>query len=283
MYNAVSIITPAYHAQAHIVRAAKSALAQSFADWEMLIVADDGADYETVLARAGIVDDRLVFLSTGKIGAGSSAARNAALDTAQNRFGAILDADDYWHPKKLERALNYLPEAGIVSTALQIVDQALVPIRAIGVGDDRVLSVADYKFTNISMDSMLVYDRQRCDARYDESIAHLTDIDFLLKLFGKSTGCFHLGTPLHAYVKEPTAMSNAPGASARLGGTKKRLLERLKTGHYPLDDPEGLGGLVDFYEKSLAAEASFLPVFEKDKTVLFEDHLEQFLTSERHN
>lgn len=281
MRDAVSIITPAYHAEAHIGRAVKSAIAQSFSDWEMLIVADDGADYARVLGADGIVDERLVFLSTGTIGAGSSAARNVALEAAQHRYGAILDADDYWTPQKLERALSVISKSGIVSSALQIVDAHLNPLRTIGVGDDVLLDAGAYKFTNISMDSMLVYDRKICDARYDPSFPHLTDIDFLLKLFAKSAGCYHLGAPLHAYVKEPQSMSNVPGASERLGATKRRLMHLLQEGHYPLADPNGRAGLIEFYRLSLKAEQSFLPVFEKDQTVLFEDHLEQFLPSEK--
>lgn len=245
--------------------------------WEMLIVSDDGIDYEAVLGRAGISDPRLTFLSTGGVATGSSAARNVALDAAQNDIIAILDADDLMAPDKLARASTHLAQFGIVSTALSVVDKDLVPLRDVGVGADIFLPASAYKFTNFSMDSMLVYDRLPIDPRYAPDFPHLTDIEFLLKLFAHYPGCFHLGAPLHTYVKEPLSLSNAPGASARLAATKQRLIGALEAGHYPLADPKGVSGLLDFYARSLAAEEAYALALAAQPDLLFEDHLGAFL------
>ncbi len=279
MREAVSIVTPAYRAADTIVRAAQSVIAQGHGAWEWLIVADDEDDYEAILGRAGIADPRIRFLSTGATGSGSPPARNIGLDAAQHRYAAILDADDMLLPQKLEAVLPHLAGYGMVSCALEVVSGHLDPLRRVAAGDDRVLDPGTYKFVNISMDSMLVHDRNRADPRFNPAFPCLTDIEFALRLFAHIPACFHLGTPLHTYVKQPQSVSNKPGASARIVETKKHLLSLLHAGAYPLADPRALEGLIAFYERSLAAEQSYGPLLERNPGLLFEDHLEPYLSA----
>lgn len=279
MNDAISIIMPAFKAQQTIARAVHSIIAQTSQDWELIIVTDDLVDYERVLAQQDIKDKRLRYLSTGKLGSGSPPARNIGLDAAQNRFVAGLDADDCMHATKLAEITAALQTHGVVSTALQVVSAKLEPLRTVGVGPNRTLLAGDYKFTNISMDSMLAHDRQQADPRFDSSFVHLSDIEFALNLFAANVGCFHLGAPLHTYVKQPQSISNKSGASAELIVAKKRLLELLDAGHYPLADPNGVAGMIRFYTASLAAEETYEARLVPKPDLLFEDHLETFLSA----
>jgi glycosyltransferase involved in cell wall biosynthesis len=97
----VSVIIPAYRAQATLVRAVRSALAQSWTDLEVIVVSDDGFDYRSILIEAGINDGRLRFVSTGRIGSGCHNARNMGLASARGDFIAALDADDVHLPQRL--------------------------------------------------------------------------------------------------------------------------------------------------------------------------------------
>lgn len=277
MPEAVSIVTPAYGAGDTIVRAARSVLAQTHGAWEWIIVADDDGDYEAILARAGFSDPRIRFLSTGATGSGSPPARNIGLDAARYRYTAILDADDRLHPEKLEAVLPHVAEYGMVSCALEVVSSRLEPLRRVAEGANRPLDAGTYKFVNISMDSMLVHDRHRADPRFNPEFPCLTDIEFALRLFARIPACFHIGTPLHTYVKQPQSVSNKPGASARIVETKKHLLSLLRAGAYPLAEPGALKGLVAFYERSLAAEQNYGPLLGQTPNLLFEDHLEPYL------
>lgn len=273
----VSIIMPAFRAEASIAAAVQSVLAQSHAAFELIVIADDETDYEAVLGRAGIADERIRFLATGAVGSGSSAARNAGLDGAKNEVVAMLDADDRMMPEKLARALPHLDGHGIVSTALRVESADGSFLRTVGEGPDRVLDPGSYKFVNLSMDSMLVYDRQKADPRYDPSFPCLTDIEFLLKLWATNATVFHLGTPFHAYVKQPASVSNKSGAGSAMVATKQRLLAAFEAGGYPLADETGRAGLMRFYRLSLLAEQSYGARLEKTPGLLFEDHLETFL------
>ena len=275
----VSIIMPAFRAETSIAAAVRSVLAQSHGTFELIVIADDETDYEAVLGRDGIVDDRIRFLSTGASGSGSSSARNTGLDRAGHAVVAILDADDRLMRDKLMRALPHLDDHGIVSTALRVESADGSFLRTVGEGPDRVLDPGSYKFVNLSMDSMLVYDRQKADPRYDPSFPCLTDIEFLLKLWESNGTLYHLGTPLHAYVKQPASVSNKPGAGEAMIATKKRLLAAFESGAYPLADEAGRAGLMRFYRLSLLAEQTYGERLEETPGLLFEDHLEPLLAT----
>lgn len=117
----VSVIIPAYNAAGCVRRAVDSVLAQSFQDFELLVV-DDGSTDGT---RAALADygNRLHLLP--KQNGGPAAARNHGLAHACGEYAAFLDADDHWKAEKLQRQIELLDaraEIGFCSTATQVVD-----------------------------------------------------------------------------------------------------------------------------------------------------------------
>lgn len=272
-----SVIMPAFKAQKTIAATVRSLLVQDVTDWELLVISDDGADYDAELADHRIADPRIRHLSTGALGTGSSNARNVGLDAACADLIAILDADDLMMPGKLTVMAKALEMHPLVSTGLSVTDSAGKPLRTVGVGPDQDLSPAAYKFTCFSMDSMIGYDRRQGDPRYDATLPCLTDLDLILKLFATRSHCFHLGAAWHVYVKQAVSISNGPGASDKMAETKSLLLERLRTGHYPMCDGQGADGFIRFLTLSLRAEADFGRALNADPCVLFEDHIEPFL------
>ncbi len=275
----VSIIMPAFRAQETICQSIISVLAQTHRDFEIIVVADDGADYESLIAGAGLADPRIRYLTTGQTASGSSAARNVALDAARYSLVAILDADDRFAPDKLEIMAPLAKAHGMASCALDLILPDNTPLRTLGMGENRLLSAAHYKFVNFSMDSMLVYDRERIDPRYDPALPCMTDFEFLLKLFARFPACYHLGRPLHAYVKMAASISNGEGVKDRMIAAKTLLRERLMHGHYPLADPDALAGLIRFLDISMEAERDYAPRQGLARPDLFEDHLEPRLSA----
>lgn len=103
----VSVITPAFNAAETIAETIESVLAQTYCNWEMLIV-DDGSTDGTrdIVSMFSTRDSRIrpvcLDLNTGTPGR----AKNAALPAARGDFLAFLDADDRWIAEKLELQLN---------------------------------------------------------------------------------------------------------------------------------------------------------------------------------
>ncbi|KQX38564.1 hypothetical protein ASD04_07805 [Devosia sp. Root436] len=280
MDQTVAIITPAWNAQATIVSTVGSALAQTHAAWELWLVADDGFDYETFLAGAGIRDSRIRFLSSGGAGRGASNTRNVALEQIAAPYAAILDADDRLKPRKLELAVGALAEHGIVSTALDVMTEDFTHLRHVGAGPDRVLTAGTHKWVSLSMDSMIVWDTRRADGRYDPTMSNMTDLEFLLQLYRTVPASMHLGTPLHDYIKRSSSMSNGKNVAAGMIASKTEILRRLETGYYGLPAAE-VDGAAAFLRISLDAEARYEAALAAKPGLLFEDHIEPMLTAAR--
>jgi glycosyltransferase involved in cell wall biosynthesis len=98
----VSVVIPACEAQATIGRAIRSVIAQTYGDWEAIVVSDDRTDYESQLRRLGLTDARLRFVSTEGVRTGCHHARNVGLAAARGDLIAALDADDLFYPRRLE-------------------------------------------------------------------------------------------------------------------------------------------------------------------------------------
>jgi glycosyltransferase involved in cell wall biosynthesis len=96
-YMRVSVIIPVYNGAATVARAVNSALAQDFADFEVIAV-DDGSTDDTAKVL-GDFTNRIRILKITNRGCGG--ARNAALAIAQGTYLAFLDADDIWETRKL--------------------------------------------------------------------------------------------------------------------------------------------------------------------------------------
>lgn len=275
----ISVIMPAYRATGLIARGVRSVLNQTWPGWRLIVMADDGEDYEALLAGHGLGDPRIRFLTTGRNGSGASAARNLALDAVDTRFVAVLDADDAFRPQKLERAMSALEHFAIVSTAIEVLDADYGTLRTVGEGTDRALGPAAHKFVNLSMDSMIAWDRSRCDARYDSALRNMNDLEFLMQLYRTAKAGFHVGTPLHEYVKVATSLSNGPAVTESMIAAKRMLLDRLQAGAYPMADPTGPAGIARFLEISLHAEAAYPAALAANPALLFEDHLEPRLAA----
>jgi glycosyltransferase involved in cell wall biosynthesis len=273
----IAIVTPAYRARRWIGSCVRSVLAQTYGDFEHWIISDDAVDYEALLAAEDLRDPRLHFASTSAVGAGAPRARNVALDALTTPYVAMLDADDRFKPDKLRRVIKALETIPLVSTAIDDVDESGRHLRYIGDGPDRLLSPAEHKFVNFSMDCMIAWDRRLTDGRVDPSIPNMTDIELLLQLYRTVPRSFHIGTPLHDYVKLARSMSNGPGVTERMIAAKRLLLQRLDEGYYPMADASGPAGIARFLEISIAAEASYPAALAERPGLLFEDHIEPLL------
>jgi hypothetical protein len=273
----ISVIMPAYRAEPFIAEGARSVLTQTHGDWQLVIISDDGTDYEAFLAEKGLRDPRFRFLSSGAIGGGASRARNVALEVLDTPLAAILDADDRMKPQKLERVMAGFDQCGVVTCALDVMDSTYAHLRTVGEGPDRTLSPAEHKFVSISMDSMIAWDRRRADGRYDLEMTNMTDLEFLMQLYRTVTASFHIGTPVHDYLKVSTSMSNGPGFTEKMVRSKRELLQRIAAGRYPMADASGPAGIARFLEVSLEAEKTYGAALGERPGLLFEDHIEPML------
>jgi glycosyltransferase involved in cell wall biosynthesis len=108
----VSVIMPVYNAEAWLRRAIDSVLAQSYERLELIAVDDGSSDRSPELLQAYAAADARVRVLHQPCNGGVAAARNAGIAAAHGDYVAFLDADDWWHPAKLERQLASMRGSG---------------------------------------------------------------------------------------------------------------------------------------------------------------------------
>lgn len=110
----VSVITPVYNCEQHIAKTIESVLSQTYLNWEMILVDDCTPDNSAkIIEQYQAKDTRIKYIKLD-CNSGAAVARNTALEAANGRYIAYLDADDIWLPNKLERQLAFMTENDVV-------------------------------------------------------------------------------------------------------------------------------------------------------------------------
>jgi glycosyltransferase involved in cell wall biosynthesis len=235
-----SIIIPAYNRAKIIERTLRSVLAQSFSDFECLVI-DDGSKDSAELAAlvASFGDPRFKYFRQEN--GGASAARNTGAMVASGEYLVYLDSDDLFLPEKLretEAVLRTTPDIGVYSRAY--VDRGvgrywLRPDRAIGEDEE----MGDYLFIHNQFipTSTLVVPREIArQVQFDADLRHVEDPDFCYRLYEAGLRFKMIETPLtlwsdvsgHARLSQEPS-SNSP--SVWLSKMKGRIPKRIERGY----------------------------------------------------
>ena len=174
----VSIITPMYKGAAFVGETIQSVLAQTYQNWEMIIVDDCSPDDGAGIREVEKFDDPRIKLIKSKENRGSSGARNIALHEAKGQYIAHLDSDDIWRENFLEEQLRFMKEnnATLVFSSYRRIDENtkeeilspfIVPFKV------------NYKYllkTDPIFPSTSIYDAEKCGVYYyNEAMGSLRD------------------------------------------------------------------------------------------------------------
>jgi glycosyltransferase involved in cell wall biosynthesis len=185
----VSVIVPAWNAEKTLAQTLESAASQTHRHLEILIVDDGSTDATAAIAeRFCAVDERARLIR--KSNGGQSSARNRGIEEARGAWIAPLDADDLWHPEKIERQLRTFAETssqvGFVYCWYRLIDerdQVCAPAWS-PVFEGRVLN--EHLKCNFGTGSSLLIRRSALgDLRYSSEFKAHFDIgceDWLLQL-----------------------------------------------------------------------------------------------------
>lgn len=140
MNETVSIIVPVYNAEKYIEETIRHVVAQTYRDWELLLVVDgsrDGSAQVIQNYQEAENESRLRIIVREK-NEGAAKARNQGLREATGRYIAYVDADDLWMPRKLEQELLFMKEkqAAFVFSGYEFADEE-------GMGTGKVVHVPE--------------------------------------------------------------------------------------------------------------------------------------------
>lgn len=106
----VTVIMPAYNAQAYIAETIDSVLRQTVADWELLVLDYCSADDTCAIVESFARQDNRITLIRNERNLGVARTRNHGLEQSRGSYVAFLDSDDVWRPNKLEKQIARLEQ-----------------------------------------------------------------------------------------------------------------------------------------------------------------------------
>ena len=134
----VSVVMPSWNTAALIGESIRSVQAQTYPNWELIIVDDCSTD-DTDAVVASFADERIRYFKN-EHNLGAALTRNRALQEAQGEWIAFLDSDDLWTPDKLEKQIAFMKEndCPLSYTEYEKIDEAGEPLNVYVSGPDTV-------------------------------------------------------------------------------------------------------------------------------------------------
>ena len=206
MRDLVSIVMPSYNT-GHFIRASvASVLAQTYQDWELIIVDDCSTDNTDDIVGEFLADERIRYIKNEK-NSGAAVSRNRALREAKGKWIAFLDSDDVWRPDKLEKQLRFMQENGYKFTYTDYdiqLNGEWLPYVYYGPNVVNKRKMKDYcYFSTITV----MYDREYVGLVQIVPVKKNNDYAMWLRIIEK-TPCYRLPECLSSYIKHENSISS---------------------------------------------------------------------------
>ena len=131
-----SVIIPLYNKAPYVAKAIGSVLAQTYTDYELIIIDDGSKDDSFAIALKAIEGHKRCHIYRQK-NAGVSVARNIGVGLSRSDYLCFLDADDWWEPDflmEMSRLIEEFPDAGIYGANYTIVNETKHKTRVAEIG-----------------------------------------------------------------------------------------------------------------------------------------------------
>lgn len=224
----VSVVTPNYNGSSFLHSTIDSVIAQTFQDWEMIIVDDCSTDESVDIINKYMEKDNRIKLIQLSCNSGAAVARNTAIQNAQGRYIAFLDGDDLWMPKKLEVQTKFMLENDVSFSYMSYfkVDR-----------DGRSLGMIDIPL-RIDYEDLLktcsigcltaMYDTSKLGKQTMPLIRKRQDYGLWLKIIKKSSEAYGINIPLASYRVHSDSISSNKISAAKYQWRIYRDIENIK-------------------------------------------------------
>lgn len=224
MNGLVSVVMPSYNTAKYISDSIDSVIAQTYPNWELIIVDDCSTD-DSMAVISSYNDPRIRVLQNVK-NSGAALSRNFALREAKGEWIAFLDSDDIWAPEKLEKQIAFMKTNGYAFTFTDYricLNGEWLPY--INTGPDVINKRTMYDYCYFSTITVM-YDREKIGLIQIADLRKNNDYAMWLQAIEKSNA-YRLSECLSYYIKHDGSVSS---------GSKVKLIKW----HYILYR-EGLG------------------------------------------
>ncbi|MBY4893455.1 glycosyltransferase [Rhodobacteraceae bacterium N5(2021)] len=211
----VTVVTPSYNCAAVVPETLRSVQAQSFQDWEHIVVDDCSSDDSLEVIDAFCRTEPRTRFSRLNENSGAAVARNTAIEAARGRYIAFVDSDDLWHPEKMQRQLDFMAEREAVFACASYakIDEDGKPL-------GEVQAPAQRQYHDLLKDNTVgcltaVYDAQALGKVYMPLIRKRQDLGLWLRLLKKTKLVHGVPEVLASYrLRQNSISSNKASAAA---------------------------------------------------------------------
>jgi glycosyltransferase involved in cell wall biosynthesis len=222
----VSIVIPCYRDSKTLSAAIDSLYKQTYSNIEIILVND--ASPETAEIEEVVGMHRGVVYIKNDINVGLAATRNVGIKNSQGECVAFLDADDEWHPRKLELQMKYMAENSAVACEVEEFIANPPQLRVFSEVQENDIQVVKnnfkFSFQNYLTGASLLAPKSLLlkVGGYDESLRSCEDYDLWLRLLEEKVTLINLRLPLYYY------RFNADGLSKSVNSISFWELEVIK-------------------------------------------------------
>lgn len=207
MSDLVSIIMPSYNTGRFIAETINSVLAQSYTNWELIIVDDCSSDDTDEVLSRFLTDERIKYFKNDK-NSGAAISRNKALREAKGKWIAFLDSDDLWTADKLEKQICFMEQNDyhFSYTNYSEIDEESRPLGRSVTGPKKISKTGMYNYCWPGCLTVM-YDAATVGLIQIEDIKKNNDYAMWLKVCKKAK-CYLLSEDLASYRKRKGSISN---------------------------------------------------------------------------
>lgn len=207
MEELVSVIMPSYNTARFIKETVESVLAQTYKNWELIIVDDCSSDNTDEVVSGFLSDTRIRYIKNEK-NSGAAVSRNRALREAKGKWIAFLDSDDLWEAEKLEKQIAFMKSNNchFSYTNYVEIDEESKPNGKSVTGPKRVTKRGMYNYCWMGCLTVM-YDAEKVGLIQIKDIRKNNDYAMWLKVCEKAD-CYLLDDMLARYRKRSGSISN---------------------------------------------------------------------------
>ena len=211
----VSIITANYNCESFIAETIKSIQAQSFKDWELIIIDDNSSDKGLDIVQSYMKDDERIILLQNETNLGAAKTRNKGIKIARGRYISFLDSDDLWKEDKLSKQLSFMKSGEI---SFSYTSYALIDEDNVDQGEFLVRGKVSYSDLLKTCDIgclTAMYDTEALDKTEMPDILKRQDYGLWLRLLKKTDYAYAIEEKLAVYrLRKNSISSNKRRAAA---------------------------------------------------------------------
>ena len=223
----VTIIMPSYNSEKFIVESVESVLAQTYSNWELIIVDDCSPDDSNNIITKYVDNDSRIKLIKLQKNSGPAVARNTAIEAANGRYIAFLDSDDVWLPNKLEKQIKFMQDNDLAFTysSYKLVGEDNEDL-GLFITKDKISYFDMLKTCSVGC-LTAIYDTEKIGKQYMPLILKRQDYGLwlkILKLIGETRGILE---PLATYRIRKNSVSSNKVKAAKYQWKIYREIEKL--------------------------------------------------------